>query len=311
MWESLGIAAGGAVIDGIAGKLFGGDDGGFSIGDTRDAYQLAYDQDKKLTRYKPSWMVDGANRAGIHPALMFGGSNFMSPSPIAINSSPGMNHFSGIGQDLSRAYLASRSSREREEELQKQTAYAEEANRLNLDNMRLQNDLLASQISSLNSQLPPPSPDVTIHPLVSDPVIGRSIPNSVTIDNAYQVDPARITSRNSSVPSLTAGPSDPAFKKWRIGGPNLGGSMELPAGQTFSESLESMGAPYAMATSLLHNTLRPLDRIIYGGDKPTQKLPSTHIWRWNRFKQTWEAHPKNWRSKSRMLRSGRSSSYRR
>jgi len=296
-WGAIGSAVAGNVAGGLVNSLFGGDDdGGFSAGDTNKAHEIAYYWDRKNVKHRARWLVESANRAGVHPLMLFGGSG-MSPSasPIAVNDPPSSNPMYGMGQDISRAMMAAMSSREREEEISKQTAYADASNALNLENMNLQNELLRSQIRTLPGQIPPGLPDVTTYPLVQDSVIGRTIPNTVSIENAYQVNPSQITSHNPKVPSLEAGPPTPGFKQTRIGGPNFGATMELPS-QELSQQLESLGSPYSLGTHLLHNTLRAVDKLATGGSPPTQKLPSSHEWRWNPFSQRWQAVKKgrNW-----------------
>lgn len=97
------------------------------------------------------WRVDDAKAAGIHPLYALGGSGASySPvslsqgvTPVAADTSMG-SAVANMGQDISRAINATRSGSERED------AVVKTATTLQLQNMKLRNDLLASQIAKIN-----------------------------------------------------------------------------------------------------------------------------------------------------------------
>lgn len=92
------------------------------------------------------WRAADAEKAGIHPLAAMGASltNF---SPVSVGS-----NFGDAGQDITRAIHATRT------EEQRVSAVTDTMQQLQIQNMGLQNDLLASQIAKLNASLNPPFP---------------------------------------------------------------------------------------------------------------------------------------------------------
>lgn len=115
------------------------------------------------------WKAADARAAGLHPLAAIGagtsmyspsasigggGSNAAYPAPPNVQgggSSMGAA-FSAIGQDLSRAMHATRSYSARDE------AFKQTVQEMELQNMTLRNDLLASQIARLKVNNNPPMP---------------------------------------------------------------------------------------------------------------------------------------------------------
>lgn len=98
------------------------------------------------------WKVADARKAGIHPVYALGGQTHAA-SPIAVGDTPGIGaSMAEMGQDISRAFNATRSSGAR------QTAFDETVQKLTLQKMGLENDLLASQIKRLQVNSNPPLP---------------------------------------------------------------------------------------------------------------------------------------------------------
>lgn len=112
-------------------------------------------QQKSALQHSIQWRVQDARKAGIHPIYALGGPTMsVNPQPV---------DFSGLanaGQNIVRARQAAMDRKERAG-TQIQTATEAAAAKLGLQNMSLQNDLLASQIARLNSnQVPPPFPSM-------------------------------------------------------------------------------------------------------------------------------------------------------
>lgn len=101
------------------------------------------------------WKVDDAKAAGIHPLYALGAST-QSYSPVSVGTAADSSFGSGLasaGQDISRAINATRTSSERSE------AVTKTVQDLELTNMGLKNELLATQIAKLKAAPNPPMPD--------------------------------------------------------------------------------------------------------------------------------------------------------
>lgn len=104
------------------------------------------------------WKVADAEAAGIHPLYALGAQT-MSFNPVTVGGLAGgyspqpehgmSNALANAGQDVSRAIQATRTQSERD------AAYLNTARALQLQNMGLQNELLASQIAKTNLTGPP------------------------------------------------------------------------------------------------------------------------------------------------------------
>lgn len=89
------------------------------------------------------WKVADAKAAGIHPLYALG-ANTVSYAPVSVGTSSMGSAVASAGQDISRALNATSTASER------QNTFSEAASKLQLDNMSLQNQLLASRIATIN-----------------------------------------------------------------------------------------------------------------------------------------------------------------
>lgn len=104
------------------------------------------------------WKVEDARKAGIHPIYALGAQTH-SYSPVSVGAVPESGLAAGLanaGQDLSRAFNATRTAPERIE--------ARQATQLQLEGMAIDNDIkratLASAVQRLNQATNPPIPAV-------------------------------------------------------------------------------------------------------------------------------------------------------
>lgn len=104
------------------------------------------------------WKVADAQSAGIHPLYALGAQT-TSFSPVSIGSSQSSNWsdtLGGMGQDISRAINATRTTDERDE------AFQTSARALELEGKKLDNDIkratLASSVQRISQQGNPPMP---------------------------------------------------------------------------------------------------------------------------------------------------------
>lgn len=100
------------------------------------------------------WKVNDAKDAGIHPLYALGAQT-TSFSPVSLGTTADTSLGSAMasaGQDLSRSMNATRTQSERD------AAVVKTVQDLELTNMGLKNELLASQIAKLKSSINPPMP---------------------------------------------------------------------------------------------------------------------------------------------------------
>lgn len=109
---------------------------------------------KEFAQTGIQWKVEDAKKAGIHPLYALGAST-TSFSPVSVGSVPETGLASGIaaaGQDISRAVQATQNAPDRA------SAVVKTVQDLQIANMGLQNELLATQIAKQRSQIGPPMP---------------------------------------------------------------------------------------------------------------------------------------------------------
>lgn len=111
---------------------------------------------KQFAQEGVRWKVEDAKAAGIHPLYALGAQthSFSPVSAGAVADSSLGNAMAAAGQDLSRAINSTRTSSERN------TAFQTTVEKLQLQKMGLENDLLASQIAKLRASTNPPMPKV-------------------------------------------------------------------------------------------------------------------------------------------------------
>jgi hypothetical protein len=198
--------------------------------------QLERDTQREFAQNGIRWKVEDAKQAGIHPLYALG-ANTVAYNPVAINDTPS-NAMANMGQDLSRAINATRTQSERD------NAVNDTANQLKLTNMKLQNDLLASQIAKLQQTPNPPMPTYNgFAPTASD--VGR---------NAIKVDPDRVTVTDANDRSRTAGTK---AANMRIVVNKYGDTMVVPHGSEVADSIEAGGLP-VQTEYFVKNRLYPL-----------------------------------------------------
>lgn len=309
----IGMAAGGALSSGmwggiasglgsmLSGGMFGGNDGGMSVTKSLKLLDAQRERQRYDATLMPSYMVEGAKNAGLHPSVVFGAGGYQPSNPVMI---PAYNDskadwgsaVGGLGQNIGRAYMANKDADERAAEinyLRERQAGIDmqnlETHNANMENMDLQNRMLAVQLHNMRVQLPPPAPP---HERSGRVTIGDPITQSTYETGQYKVNPAEVTSANPHQPAVTAGPQAPAMTRYRFGGPNYGFPYELPAGSSASEALEAMGSIPAAALTFGHNALRSADNFVNGDprSKPSDTLlPPGYHWEWKTFSQTWRA----------------------
>lgn len=111
---------------------------------------------KEFAQNSIKWRKQDAIEAGIHPMYALG-SPAISPAvsvqgASAPSGAPMASAISAMGQDVSRAAMATKTVDERE------AVFQNTVREMTLQRMTLQNDLLASQIGRLKQQGNPPAP---------------------------------------------------------------------------------------------------------------------------------------------------------
>lgn len=266
LWGSLG-AAGISAAGNIAAGLFGGSKQ--STPDTSTFYQNwrnddmawareQFDRNEALQREFAQqgirWRVEDAKAAGLHPLAALGASG-ASAAPISVGGGgsyqvdPGRSSstsgfdFRGMGQDLSRAYLATRSP---EEKVMTQFELARQAQQLQYGD--LQNQEMALRIARLSQQ-----------------TRSGGMPSNVTdASGSWEAKPPEVTNTNPRQPATEAGPSQASN---RIFTNPDGSKWSNPAKELQIDEWSSPG----WTNWMIHNRLLP-----FTGDKYAEP-PKSHL----------------------------------
>lgn len=129
------ISAGASILGGVLGNR----------SSERQADQNAELQ-REFAQNGIQWKVEDAKKAGVHPLYALG-ANTNSFAPIAVGDSFGSG-LASAGQEIGRAIDSTRTSSDR--------AVARTLETLQLERAKLENDLLRSQITSVNRASNPP-----------------------------------------------------------------------------------------------------------------------------------------------------------
>lgn len=269
------------VVGSIAGPLIGGlinRSSNNSAGDQNAALQREFAQNGIR------WRVEDAKAAGLHPLAALGAQT-TSFAPSYVGDTSLGNAVAGMGQDISRAYEATRTGRERlaerAEVARRQAridAMNEKKHSLDVQRLELENALLAADLAKKQAAPNPPMPDsATAYPIKSAPSVG-----------AVRIEPSTAKSSRPGVPSLEAS-KGPGFVERRIGGTKFGTTIEVP-NEELSQGLESMG-PFGWLATPAHSAMRAVDKLLYGNPETKPKDGPGYTWKWDKWQQNWEAVP--------------------
>lgn len=191
-------AAAPSLASAITGKIFGGGKRGPSAQD-----QIAIQGQAQSANIRRHWSgsMAMAKRYNIHPLVALGINPASGAQPISIDKEVGAS----MGQNLSRAAHAGVSAAVQNKELEK----------LALERAQLENDLLRSQISSINNQ-------------PGDPPAQEN--------GSVIINPDENVSRSPNDPGLTAGSDTPppSGKRYTVGKTPWGENITMvlpPSGQ--------------------------------------------------------------------------------
>lgn len=155
------ISAGSSILGGILGN--------------KSAKKAAAQEHARQVQFAQNgiqWKVQDAKKAGIHPLYALG-ANTVSYSPTQIG--PTDFGFSQAGQDIGRAIDSGRSANERT------AALSSRAAALQLQNMELQNQKLASEIALTNQAGTPPPPITENAVITGQGVSMQPVPQSPAV----------------------------------------------------------------------------------------------------------------------------------
>lgn len=118
---------------------------------SRASARESIEAQKEFAQHGVKWRVDDAREAGISPLAALG-ANLTSFSPVSVFDSPNTSvgdkyrALGQMGQDISRSISATLTAREREAELKAMALKQDAADKLKLEHMGLENELLRKQI---------------------------------------------------------------------------------------------------------------------------------------------------------------------
>lgn len=160
MFEAL-LSAGTKLLGGLLGKS--SQDEANRIAEANAANNIALQ--REWAQNAIQWKVADAQKAGIHPLYALGAST-TSFSPVSVGVSganPLASALGDMGQDVSRAASALRGPADRAAGVGAVAAAQEvTANKLRLENMDLQNQILRSKLATMNQPGTPPGVDFPV-----------------------------------------------------------------------------------------------------------------------------------------------------
>lgn len=246
-------------------NLLGGLLGGKKDNSAKIAAQN-YAMQKEFAQNGIRWKVADAKAAGIHPLAALG-ANTLSFTPSVVGDTGGGPDWGStvraMGQDISRAFDATRTASERAEAelaarnrqalIDSQNARTSEALS---DKYEAEASLARMQALKIAQGQNPPMPggltDKSVTPLVEGKQFGP-----------VKFKPAEITSANPYQPALTSGPPSPGATRARFGSANFPFTVDIPSGSSVSEGLESMGSLFSMGVMGRHYLNNWIDNYIY------------------------------------------------
>lgn len=137
------------------------------------------------------WKVEDAKKAGIHPLYALG-ANTVSYSPNVVGAVPetGLaNAVASSSQDISRAVESTRTADA------STAAFTKTAQSLALQKSGLENELLATQISKMRSQMGPAMPSLTDKNMID----GQPATRNLTLTEGFPISTPRSESQQDDV----------------------------------------------------------------------------------------------------------------
>lgn len=148
------LSAAGDLASGLLGNSASADTNAAQIQLTRE--QMAYQ--RELAQNQIQWRVEDAKKAGLHPLAGLGVSS-ASYSPVSTDLTPADYSFLGdMGQNLNRAIMQGKTSKERQQALARQNQYDDIMMRKANAEADLAETTAASERLRLHRELFPPSP---------------------------------------------------------------------------------------------------------------------------------------------------------
>ncbi|MEM2002691.1 MAG: hypothetical protein QXT77_08615 [Candidatus Methanomethylicaceae archaeon] len=256
----------------MAGKLFDAKENKDNL-----AAQLNLSRDTMMHGIR--WKVKDAKAAGIHPLYALGASG-PTFSPISVGSSTlgqGIaDTLNELGQDISRAQQTEMTGEQRQ---------AATLGKLAVERAELENELLRSQISKINSaQMGPPAPNPNVQ-------VGNEIP-----DSSVKIVPKEQTATAPGIPSAEAGVS-PEVAYIRTPGGGLAMTRSMDAKERLEEDF------FGSMAYALRNNIVPIFTGKSPHEPPAELLPEGALgWDYYNLTNEWKPRWPYPRKKRRGLR---------
>lgn len=199
----------------IGGQINAGNANALANEQMRIQQQNAFnnlDFQRQLSNFGIRWKVEDAQAAGIHPLFALGASTMnFSPTTVGATDIPrndSNKYLANMGQDISRAIDATRTSSERTLAQHEAAHITQQA----ITRGDLQNELLAVQLASARARL---QADQVGPPMPGGSPAGLSIRKDLT--GRYELEPNKVTTASPTDASSAAGPPGPYANWFRSG----------------------------------------------------------------------------------------------
>lgn len=206
--------------------------------------QIQFQQDYAKNRLQ--WQVEDAKKAGLHP-MVAAGLSPTSFSPVSANQQAVDYSWMGdLGQNLD--YAATKAKTQKQQ--QQAQAFMQESNDLQLDSLRLDNDLKRMEIQAMQARLNNAGPAA---PTSNDApgLIGGQ-------DGSIKIVPDEVIAPDIDNPSSTAG-SHPLWTHARVGDFSLPVLSDKLADAVTENKEKNLGAELGYALSAWRGTIRRPD----------------------------------------------------
>lgn len=206
------------------------------------------------------WKVEDAKKAGVHPLAALG-ANTISYSPQQVGTSGPIvdNSYANMGQDISRAVMASANRKQRSIEAVTSARVAD----AQIKNMELKNALLEKELNA-PSQIPPNIPDNTGFQQGQNVQV---VPDQVTA--------SRSVGKTAGVKPLETDYIDSDRRLWQL------------VSQDASEPMESDW--FANLKRIGIKSVKHLYGLLKDPKRPTIRPPKGHKWQYQKLVGMWQA----------------------
>lgn len=232
---------------------------------TKDLAQENMALQREFAQNGIQWKVEDAKKAGIHPIYALGSAG-ASFSPVSGNFTSPTSDLGAVGQDIGRAINSTRT------ESQRQDAFTQASQKLQLERGALENEVLRADLASKTGRM-----RATQNPpmaAAADPyLLPGQTQSGLTTPKALEVTPAPKNAPHSEGGAIV----DAGWARTKTGW------VPVPS-KDVKERIED-NLPHELA-HFMRNNILPM--VPGAGTPPPFAPPKGYVWRYNPIKLEWQ-----------------------